>query len=235
MKKYFLHDGTESSGPFDIEELKAKRITKTTPVWFEGMEQWKTAEAIPELARIFVVIPPPFIPKPKLNEKRKSGDRKILGLSINNFFIVLTLIALTVGTIIFNKFQDDRSRDLALKNHKTEVENYQFELRQKEIDKQNAIVAEQQKKDAERLVQEKKDADNNRLLEIENLLAISQVNIKNAEQKLNEASSFKLLRTSLEKKVQMDLLQRNIDSIKSGMVALKNESNQLKLELEKIE
>ena len=28
MKKYYLHNGTESSGPFDTEELKVKKITK---------------------------------------------------------------------------------------------------------------------------------------------------------------------------------------------------------------
>ena len=44
MKKYFLHTGTENSGPFDLDELKAKSITKTTPVWFEGMENWKYAD-----------------------------------------------------------------------------------------------------------------------------------------------------------------------------------------------
>jgi len=48
MKKYFLHNGTESSGPFNFEELIAKKITKKTPVWFEGMENWKYAGEIDE-------------------------------------------------------------------------------------------------------------------------------------------------------------------------------------------
>lgn len=33
MNTYYLHDGTSDSGPFYIEELKAKKITKTTSVW----------------------------------------------------------------------------------------------------------------------------------------------------------------------------------------------------------
>jgi hypothetical protein len=38
MNTYYLHDGTVLSGPFTLDELKAKKITKTTSVWCEGME-----------------------------------------------------------------------------------------------------------------------------------------------------------------------------------------------------
>jgi hypothetical protein len=40
MNTYYLHDGTVLSGPFTLDELKAKKITKTTSVWCEGMEDW---------------------------------------------------------------------------------------------------------------------------------------------------------------------------------------------------
>jgi hypothetical protein len=43
MNTYYLHDGTVLSGPFTLDELKAKKITKTTSVWCEGMEDWNTA------------------------------------------------------------------------------------------------------------------------------------------------------------------------------------------------
>jgi hypothetical protein len=36
MNTYYLHDGTVLSGPFTLDELKAKKITKTTSVWCEG-------------------------------------------------------------------------------------------------------------------------------------------------------------------------------------------------------
>lgn len=236
MKKYFLHNGSESSGPFTLEELKAKRISKTTPVWFEGMEHWKIAGEIPELTSVFVVSPPPFktATTPLPNVKKMPEDRKILGMSKNSFFIIASILVLGIVTVVFNTLQDNRNRELEIKNHKTEVENYQYELQQKEIEQQKIILAEQQKKEEERLMQEKKETANKRLLEIKNLLLISQDNIKNTEEKLNDASSFKLLRTALEKKEQIDLLHRNIDSIKNEMENLKKESNQLKLELEKI-
>jgi hypothetical protein len=53
------------------------------------------------------------------------------------------------------------------------------------------------------------------------------------EEKLQNSSGFKMLRTAAEKKEQMDLLQKNIDSIRIVMDELKKESNQLKIEREK--
>lgn len=238
MKKYYLHNGTESSGPFDIEELKAKKITKESPVWFEGMQHWKTAGEIPELTRIFTAIPPPITsfsaptPAPKMDTHNE--ERKILGLSKNTFLIVSGVFVLIVATIIFNNIQEKRSRELRIKNHKTEVENYQFELKQKELEEEKIQAIIQEKINSERMAREKKLSSSNRLLEIEKLLVDYQNNWDETEKKLNDASGFKLLRTAAEKKEQMDLLQKNIDSFKNEMMLLKNESDQLKLELEKI-
>jgi hypothetical protein len=66
MKKYYLHDGTENIGPFDLDELKAKGITKNTQVWCEGMADWKNAGEIEELKSILLVVPPPITKKPEI-------------------------------------------------------------------------------------------------------------------------------------------------------------------------
>jgi hypothetical protein len=61
MKKYYLHNGTEQQGPFDIENLKTKNITKDTPIWYEGLSEWTTAGKIAELSVLFAnATPPPF-------------------------------------------------------------------------------------------------------------------------------------------------------------------------------
>lgn len=61
MKKYYLHNGTEQQGPFDIEDLKSNNITKSTSIWYEGLSEWTTAEKIDELKDLFKAsIPPPF-------------------------------------------------------------------------------------------------------------------------------------------------------------------------------
>lgn len=60
MKRFYLHNGTEQQGPFDIEELKTKNISKETPIWHEGLVEWTTAEKVEELKPLFNSTPPPF-------------------------------------------------------------------------------------------------------------------------------------------------------------------------------
>ena len=239
MKKYFLHNGTENSGPFDLDELKTMSITKTTPVWYEGMENWKYAGEIPELSSVFAVVPPPIssfkIPLPTPKAAKNKAPRKIIGLSKTSFFTILGTLVILIGISVLNTIQEKRSQELELKNHKTEVENYQYELKQKEIADQKVLEAQEEQAAAKRMSEDKKNADNNRLLLIQQAIADYQTQLKETEKKLNNTSGFKLLRTASEKKEQMNLLQKNIDSFKIEMVKLKNESDQLRLELEKIQ
>lgn len=62
MKKYYLHDGENQDGPFDIEELKLKKIKKDTPIWHEGIDDWTDAGKIEGLKPIFASSPPDFKP-----------------------------------------------------------------------------------------------------------------------------------------------------------------------------
>lgn len=237
MKKYYLHNGTESSGPFDIEELKAKNINKTSPVWFEGMMHWKTAGEIPELNHLFTINPPNFPPFESNTTTRKpeikKEARKILGLSKNLFLVTCVAIVALIGICILNSIEEKRSRELSIKNHKTEVENYQLELKQKELDEQKIQAVIQEKIDAERKASALTQNANNRLLEIEKLLSSYQNNIAETEIKLEEAASNKFLKTAAEKKEQMELLQKNIDSFRTAIDLLTNESEKLKLDVEK--
>jgi GYF domain 2 len=238
MKKYFLHDGTEPSGPFDFEELKAQRITKKNPVWFEGMDNWKYAGELAELSPLFVVLPPPIASfeaaPPPIQAERTVRTRKILGLSKNTFWIGSAILVLLVFTYFFNTLQEERSRELKQKNYKTEVENRKYELQQKEIEKQKIIEADAEKAAAERLNKEKKQTFDNRILEIQKTIEDYKVNIEVTEKKLEKAAGFKVLRTATEKKEQMTVLQNEITKCKSEIELLQKESNQLKLELEKI-
>ncbi len=60
MKKYFYTDGTEKFGPFDLEELKAKNISRETKVWFQELGEWKPAGQVEELNDLFKFVPPPI-------------------------------------------------------------------------------------------------------------------------------------------------------------------------------
>ncbi|MBL7902991.1 MAG: DUF4339 domain-containing protein [Bacteroidia bacterium] len=66
MKIYFLHNGTEQQGPFDIEDLKTKNINKKTPIWHEGLENWTTADKIGDLKELFETKSPPPFNEPKI-------------------------------------------------------------------------------------------------------------------------------------------------------------------------
>ncbi len=239
MKKYYIHNGTESSGPFDIEELKIINITTKTPVWFEGMLHWKNAGEIAELNQLFIVNLPEFspflIPKtaPKVEENKVAP--KILGLSQSSFFILFAAIVIAVGITVLNTIQENRSRELELKNHKTEIENYQLEEQQKKLEEEKIQAAIQEKINADREARALSQNASNRLSQIANLIADYQNNLDETEKKLEKTSDFKLLRTDIEKNNQMDLLQKNIDSFKNALYELNKESNQLKLELEKIQ
>ena len=61
MKKFYYYDGKSQQGPFDIEELKLKGITKETMVWHEGLPEWKVANDIEELRDVFKMSTPPPI------------------------------------------------------------------------------------------------------------------------------------------------------------------------------
>jgi hypothetical protein len=237
MKKYFLHINNETIGPFDLEELKARSITKKTPIWFEGMEHWKTAEEIPELTSLFLAIPPPIsyfsTPPPTPKVEPNMEGRKILGLSKNTFLIVVGALTLTTAIIVFNTLQENRSRELKLKNHKTEVENYQYQLQQKELEEQKILAEEEEKAAAERMMRGRQETASRRVSEIQQTLADYQYKLEDTERKLINANEFKLLRSQAEKERQLNLLQNNINFYKDAITKLRNESDQLKLELEK--
>ncbi len=63
MKVYFIHKGSEETGPYTIEELKLQGITRDTPVWREELPDWLNAGDLPELNALFISHPPPFVQK----------------------------------------------------------------------------------------------------------------------------------------------------------------------------
>jgi len=60
MQQYYLHDGHNQVGPFSVEGLREKKITRETYVWKEGIIDWVKAGELPELNNLFINTPPPF-------------------------------------------------------------------------------------------------------------------------------------------------------------------------------
>lgn len=79
MKKYYLHNGTDQQGPFDIEDLKSKLINKDTPIWYSGLSDWTTADKIEELRDLFkTTTPPPYstTQTPPINKQTTQTETK---------------------------------------------------------------------------------------------------------------------------------------------------------------
>jgi hypothetical protein len=55
--EYYYTDGTTNYGPFTLDELKQKNITRDTLVWYAGLASWKRAGELPEL--LAILGPPP--------------------------------------------------------------------------------------------------------------------------------------------------------------------------------
>jgi len=106
MKKYYLHNGTEQDGPFDIADLRSKGITTKTEVWCEGLSDWTNADQISELKELFSnATPPPIRPKTtsektqqETKPKKRSLVKKLLRLAliivgvIGAYFIIIMVM-----------------------------------------------------------------------------------------------------------------------------------------------
>ena len=235
MKTYYIHNGTENSGPFVLEELKAKKITKTTLVWSEGMDEWKYAGNLDELKNILAVVPPPLknIP-PFQKEEEIIVSQTILGLDKSIFFLACGILALIIGTLLFNNYQENRSLELEQKNHQTEFQNQQIELQQKQTDEEKIQIAIQEKIQSDRLLKEKKDSINNRISEIKKILAVNKANLEEDQYKLVDAKDFKLFRTESEREEQINWIENDIIHWQNEIKKLQNEVDRLYLQLETV-
>lgn len=112
MKKYYLHDGTNNIGPFDFEELNQKSITRNTPIWCEGMEDWKEAGTVEELRNLFPTLPPP-LKKNKVdapNKEPSSDIKNSIYWRIYKIVRIIIIIFLVIfGISIVSKFIDNES------------------------------------------------------------------------------------------------------------------------------
>ena len=68
MKYWFILNGVQL-GPVEESELAKVGITPDTPVWHEGLAEWKSARDIPALAHLFEQTPPRAEERPSQESK----------------------------------------------------------------------------------------------------------------------------------------------------------------------
>lgn len=56
MRKYYFAEGEERRGPFSLEEMASKDISKESLIWYEGLDNWIAASEVPELLQ--QIMPP---------------------------------------------------------------------------------------------------------------------------------------------------------------------------------
>ena len=243
MNSYYIHDGTESTGPFDIAQLKAKLITKSTPVWCAGMDDWKYAGDVLELQNLFVVTPPPIKIFPvvakqevvaDIDSEEDISDSKILGIDSTLFYVLSGLLVLIVVTTIFSFFQNQRSAELEQRNNATEKENLEVQLEQKRVEEEKKQVIEQEKIEFERVLKERKISLNSRLVEVQQKLFVAVSGLDQAKDRLAKAQDFQFLRSENERENDINKSQQEIDTLNSEIIELKKEMDHIYLELEKI-
>lgn len=124
MKHYYYADNGQQLGPFTFDELKAKRLKKSTLIWTEGMQDWTIANEIEELKSILISEPPPLPkktsesskteiiqikkkPVPNTNSKYDLTYEKETDATLVGIVIIITSILL----MIFKPFQFDNIGD----------------------------------------------------------------------------------------------------------------------------
>jgi len=60
MKYYFFIENNQRFGPFTVDQLKTKQLTKSILFWTEGMQEWTNGTDIEELKDILISEPPPL-------------------------------------------------------------------------------------------------------------------------------------------------------------------------------
>jgi hypothetical protein len=108
MKRFYLHNGSDQHGPYDLEDLKTKNISRETPIWFEGISHWTEAGDVAELIPLFTKTPPPFFisnatKKSNLSDNSNYKQVKKKSLLGTNSIIALVILGTLVGVNYWSK------------------------------------------------------------------------------------------------------------------------------------
>lgn len=142
MKKYFLNDGQNQLGPFDINDLKFRDIKPDTNIWFDGLSDWTPAGQIEELNFLFSSVPTPTPPpivkvqkidSPSIQNKKSEKKYKI-------FWLIFGLICIILITLFLVHLSSSENEKALLKN---QLSNTQQQL-QAQANEQKKLEQEKQ-------------------------------------------------------------------------------------------
>lgn len=240
MEQYYVYRNEQQEGPFSIDELKTKALTKETKVWYNGLQDWKNASEIEELKSILTAIPPPInslntkplepqfdnIPNAE-SQNSNNNVSKTFGLNKKVFGGIIAAVALIlVFSLISNQVINSKDQQKT-----TEAYNNQLEKQQKEIEEQNNRLSEQERKEAERIEKERIEKLEKHEAQLNENVNNLYNNLSEAKRNLNEVTSFKLLRSVGERNQQINEAQNRIDLIKENIKTIEDSLIQVNKEL----
>lgn len=151
MRQYFYTDGINKFGPFLKEELYNQKVSRSTKIWYYGLDNWKEISSITELEDLILSIPPEIKQNTKaiINsaDNNKSGDLKlntlqkknkkwfnnklIIGIILIVFFSILIFYLSELQskvkfykTVVANSYESNENFELYVDNFYRDLENY---------------------------------------------------------------------------------------------------------------
>jgi len=234
MKKYFIEIEGGQSEAFTLDELKDKKLLKTTLVWYEGLEDWTQAGAIAELDFLFVSVPPPLkkvippvLPKPQeFTAIPQPVEERESFLSSRRNKVLLGSFSLVVFVILLISFTDKSKVEA---EGQLQENTLLIQQQQQQLEEQNAKIAGQQRLEQERQERERKAAIEKRMGEVNEELTIAYTNLEAAKRKLNDASSFQLLRSASTRNEQVNTATENVRAWEKEIEKLEDELKDLRV------
>lgn len=159
MRQYFIHNGQNEEGPFDIEQLKLQPLKKETPIWYEGLENWTTASEIEEIKYLFAIkqTPPPLVKSvpPKIQQQTyastnvdNSQTSKKKSLLIPIVIGSIVLIGSIIGIVAYQNSKNSSTIDTLqekVTSQEQVLQTQQNEDATKEAERQRINIANTEK------------------------------------------------------------------------------------------
>lgn len=227
MRKYYINNGHESLGPFDLNELRLKRIDRETMVWFFGLESWAKAKSVPELKELFSyssrlkIGEPPMLERQRINGEDKGKEVYFETTKSLLFIGIVLAIGLGIVFYAFSNIQrissNEAQNEIELQQEKEELlEAYS----KNNYSTQKTIVIEEK-------VEGETDKIAKRIKQIKIELNVAYENLETANERLYNATQFKLMRSVDEKKRTVQEANKEIAIWKEEIKVLEKEMREL--------
>lgn len=133
MKKYFISINKVNEGPFTLEELQSKNLSKSDLVWTEELGNWTEVSQVAELKDYIKVTPPPA---PNKTEVAIANETKFVYKQII-YGILIGLVSFPIYYFLVYKLYTEPSQKMLFDFNGGSIPTWQYEnnlaMLQKEV------------------------------------------------------------------------------------------------------